>query len=270
MAWKPKSPRFQQVQRLQAAHACAVDARVAADAARGVTTPRVARQRVAAGCACPRCRPPACPALEIVPADRAIAAELARRTEKFGRCWFCGEDFGDLADRPEHMLLPRARGGAHVPSNVVRACYRCGRDKGGSTVEEYRAALAQARGAAVVFDGERRDFCPRGPHDGAVADGLQGASSAPAACEALVPRAAVGEGPIGLTDDPCSAFTSRGATIETHFSPAALVNRRVRAAEIRAVACDAPRSLPPPPHPPRRRLRAGRLVHAPQISVRAR
>lgn len=49
-------------------------------------------------------------------------------------CYFCG----DIADSREH-LVPRCRGGAFVPDNVVPACVICNSMKGPRTVKEFVA-----------------------------------------------------------------------------------------------------------------------------------
>jgi len=60
-----------------------------------------------------------------------------------GRCYYCGIEVDPFsAWEPDHML-PRSQGGNDELSNLVLACRKCNRRKGGRDVEEYRNYIAE-------------------------------------------------------------------------------------------------------------------------------
>lgn len=68
------------------------------------------------------------------------------------RCWYCGKDIGDKPTI-DHQH-PRIQGGTDEPENLVLACKYCNSQKGGKTVEEYRAYLYRRTRESVIFYGE--------------------------------------------------------------------------------------------------------------------
>ena len=81
-----------------------------------------------------------------------------QRTGDF--CFYCGAPKETTQMTLDH-LVPRCLGGDKSPENVVPACRKCNIEKGGMTVEEYRAHLEAKRGAGtVVFSGERHGVIP--------------------------------------------------------------------------------------------------------------
>ena len=75
-----------------------------------------------------------------------------------GQCWFCGVEMEPPGTAPRSIsrdhLTPRSRGGTNDTSNVVKACRKCNGDKGGLTLEEYRAVISLRFGVAAKFWGE--------------------------------------------------------------------------------------------------------------------
>lgn len=58
------------------------------------------------------------------------------------RCYYCGHKHDSLEQ--EHKT-PLSRGGKHVVSNVVPACFKCNREKGAMTEGEYSEYIANGR-----------------------------------------------------------------------------------------------------------------------------
>lgn len=90
---------------------------------------------------------------------------LSRGSQKFHKrnrlCWYCGarvvlDPKGGAARMAtvDHQT-PISRGGSGAKDNLVTACQTCNQQKANMTVEEYRAYLAERRGAGVVFHGEK-------------------------------------------------------------------------------------------------------------------
>jgi hypothetical protein len=246
MTWKPKSARFKRVQTLQATIECAVNARVAFDASRGVTTSRRTRQRVATFCACRRCRPPAadeCPFVAVPSDEEAIQASLRRIRARPAECFYCGSDISEPKRRYNDFMTPAKLGGANDPRNRVAACQRCMSSKRTKTSEEYRTALEKLRGTAVIFYGERSGIvrCPRYPHDGdfAFLTASRKGTHARFPCERAPGLITIP----GWTD---ATHDARGSRIETPFDPLFLAGKTVEHGEISRDGCDLTVAEPVP------------------------
>lgn len=73
-----------------------------------------------------------------LPQVRLTRREIFRRDEY--TCQYCGQPGGHLT--LDHVV-PRHRGGKHTWDNLVTACIRCNRRKGGRTLEEAGMRLLQ-------------------------------------------------------------------------------------------------------------------------------
>lgn len=70
------------------------------------------------------------------PAQEKRALKRATLRDCSRRCVYCGDRL-DLAAATLDHVYPRARGGAHVPGNVVVACAPCNRRKGDLLPHEF-------------------------------------------------------------------------------------------------------------------------------------
>ena len=74
--------------------------------------------------------------------------------ERGGRCYYCGrmtttiDMHSDLAATRDH-LVPKSRGGALLPRNLVLACRRCNELRGHSNAEAFKRLMF---GEAVTRD----------------------------------------------------------------------------------------------------------------------
>jgi 5-methylcytosine-specific restriction endonuclease McrA len=68
-----------------------------------------------------------------IPALSKMAAK-----ERGFRCSYCGDEDGPF---DHDHLFPISQGGTDEPNNIVMACYRCNRSKGGKSLLEWMAYL---------------------------------------------------------------------------------------------------------------------------------
>lgn len=81
---------------------------------------------------------------------------LALWKRAHGRCWYCGEGTPKTWFVLEHVV-PRSRGGANGPSNLVVACRPCDRAKSSVNLEEFRVhrGVELFYGETITDPGER-------------------------------------------------------------------------------------------------------------------
>lgn len=246
MTWTPRSQRFKQIQRLQATHACAIDARIAVDAARGVTTSRRTRQRLSRICGCPTCRPPTpdeCAWTVIPSPEDGVRASLERiHKRNQGECFYCGADISEHGRHRIDRMTPLRLGGAVDPRNLVAACHRCEASKRTKTSEEYRVFLTETRGLPPIFHGERgaTPRCPRYPHDGEFAFRAAGRRGTHARfpCEGRADLVTIP----GWTD---ATADEKGSTIATAFTPRFLAGKTVQCPVSTCEAASIAVAVPP-------------------------
>jgi 5-methylcytosine-specific restriction endonuclease McrA len=96
--------------------------------------------------------------------DRASFLQ-AIRTEllsKFGVCWFCGCPLPLARWASVDHEVPRSRGGADAPENLLLSCHRCNRRKGDRLLDEgIVVQLRRGSGLFAKHDAIRRGLVDR-------------------------------------------------------------------------------------------------------------
>jgi 5-methylcytosine-specific restriction endonuclease McrA len=76
-------------------------------------------------------------------------------------CWYCGCDLPLAKWATLDHLVPRSRGGADEPENVLLACKRCNRRKGARLIDEgLTVQLRRGCGLFAVHDAICRGMVP--------------------------------------------------------------------------------------------------------------